>query len=230
MSNEFSQGWEAAYGTHVEMGLWSDEPIPCLTRFILELASWDCRTVLDVGCGDGRNLQSIAEAGFACVGVDMSRTALGRAAERLDGRAFLVHDDANSLRSVADHCVDAVTCLDVFGQIPDPSEMLQNFARVLVPGGFVAVNAFTLTDSEYGKGEEVGPHTFSYRDTLFRFFTEEGIKELFADWRIHVFDRMSWIDPPHGIFRPYEHTHDSWIILASPISVESDAVHGAEVP
>jgi ubiquinone/menaquinone biosynthesis C-methylase UbiE len=112
--------------------------------------------------------------------------------------------------------VDVVTCFDVFGQIPDPAAALRAFQRVLRPGGLLAVNAFTPEDSQYGLGEEVSPDTFNYKGTLFRYFPEEMLRDALADWTILTFTEERWTDPPHGAFRPYEHEHSNWLVLATP--------------
>ncbi|MFW3146210.1 MAG: class I SAM-dependent methyltransferase [Thermoplasmatota archaeon] len=44
--------------------------------------------VLDVGCGDGGTLIKLCESGMDAVGIDLSRTALGRTRERLNNRGF----------------------------------------------------------------------------------------------------------------------------------------------
>jgi SAM-dependent methyltransferase len=217
LTEDYATGWEAAYAGHEAEGLWSEEAIPCLSQIITQLRARGTRTVVDVGCGDGRNLEILADAGFLAAGVDLSPSALARAVHRLHGRALLLLGDATMLELLPDRSLDAITCLDVFGQISDTARMLSSFARVLADDGLVAVNAFTPEDSEYGRGVPAGHHRFEYKGTLFRFFDEPEIRELFTGWRLHSFERQSWIDPPHGAFRPYEHRHDNWVVMASPM-------------
>ena len=77
------------------------------------------KTVIDVGCGDGRNLCALVRAGFICAGIDLSSTALARAHDRLTAQAqsaFLIQADASHL-PLASGTIDCMTAFDVFGQI-----------------------------------------------------------------------------------------------------------------
>ena len=76
------------------------------------------------------------------------------------------------------------------------------------------VNAFTPDDSEYGLGEPAGRDAFIYNGTLFRFFRRQLLLELFRAWDVERCDEQRWVDPPHGSFRPYEHTHSNWVLIA----------------
>lgn len=210
------QGWEDAYAQQGDEGpLWQEDPIPILDGVVKELRARDVRSVVDLGCGDGRNLAALIDAGFTCTGVDISPTGLEHACRAVRGRGFLLRADAAALPLVSGSA-DAVTCFDMFGQVEDPSAVIAEAGRVLADGGLFVVNAFTLDDSEYGQGKEIGPHTFAYRDTLFRFFDEPALRGLFDGWQVLRVDRISWQDPPHGEFRPYPHTHDNWVIYATP--------------
>lgn len=209
-------GWDVAYRERGDASMWGDDPIPILSDTINMLRERDIRTVVDLGCGDGRNLDGLAQAGFLCAGMDSSPTALANATRRLQGRAMLLQLDIHDLACLSPGSLDAVTCFDVFGQLEEPERMLESVRTVLRPGGLFVVNAFTTDDSEFGVGDPVGPRSFLYRDTLFRFFLRDEIEDLFAAWHVERIDQQSWVDPPHGDFRPYEHTHDNWIVVATP--------------
>jgi SAM-dependent methyltransferase len=211
---DYGKGWEEAYASHSASSLWSDEPVPCLNSAVAELSRQGIRTVLDLGCGDGRNLVHLADAGFAVVGIDLSATALSRAAVRLGGRAVLVRSDIGSLREIPDSSVQAITCFDVFGEIEDLPGMLENFARVLVPGGMLAFNAYTVADDLYHEGTAVAEDTVEYRGIMCRFFTADALRALLSGWHIRSWHQQSWDDPPHGDFRPHEHHHDNWVVMA----------------
>lgn len=210
---ELQAGWEDAYRRQNDGPLWQEDPIPLLEPAIEELTRRGVRTVVDLGCGDGRNLASLVDAGLLAMGIDIAPTGIERAKQRIGSRAFYLTGNATSTR-LADASIDAVTCLDVFGQVSDPSELIAEAARILVPGGVFVTNAFTLDDETYGEGEPVGEHMFAYKDTLFRYYTEEDMRELLVGWSVEQCFRMSWQDPPHGDFRPYPHRHDNWVVYA----------------
>ncbi|HKO38994.1 MAG TPA: class I SAM-dependent methyltransferase [Solirubrobacterales bacterium] len=172
---------------------------------------------VDLGCGDGRNLKALRERGLDLAGLDISPTALTRADQLLraggDG-APLILGDVTAL-PFAEGTLDLVTALDVAGQIPDPAPLIAEAHRVLRPGGMLVANFFTLDDDTHGEGEEVEPHTFLYRETLFRYFERAEVQCLFAaDWQLEI-QETSWVDPPHGSFRPYRHRHVNHVVYAS---------------
>lgn len=213
---ELQYGWEKAYQDQSsDAPLWQDDPIPVIPQAVEFLQQRQVRTVVDLGCGDGRNLAALAEAGFTALGVDIAPTGLANARRVIKQRSFLLRSDATSLPLI-DDSVDAVTCFDVFGQIQDPSDLIAEARRIITPGGLFVTNAFTLKDETYGEGEEIAKNTFAYKDTLFRYYEEEEIRELFTDWTVHEIRSISWDDPPHGDFRPYAHKHDNWVVYATP--------------
>ena len=97
-TGDLESGWEAAYAAHDESSLWQDDPSPVLSDVITTLAGRGTRTVVDIGCGDGRNLSALADAGFTCLGVDIAPRALARARRRLGARGFLLESDGGALR------------------------------------------------------------------------------------------------------------------------------------
>src|SRR5687767_13927348 len=89
-------------------------------------------TVLDVGCGTGRNLP-LFRPGVRVVGLEPSAEALARARRRAPG-VPLVQGDAEALPFRAG-AFDTVVIGLVFCSVPDPARGLGEVRRVLKPGG-----------------------------------------------------------------------------------------------
>lgn len=211
------RGWDAAYEENDDSQLWSTEPMPIVPEVVALARARGLRVGVDLGCGDGRNLLALKEAGLEIAGLDISATALHRAdrllRERGDGAVLLV-GDASAL-PFPDGTLDLVTALDVAGQIPDPRPLFAEARRVLRPGGLFVVNLFTPQDETFGEGEEVSPLTFRYRDTLFRYFEESELADLFdRGWDLEI-GTATWLDPPHGSFRPTPHRHVNHVVKAT---------------
>ncbi len=99
-------------------------------------------TALDVGCGPGSVTALLARAagpGGLALGVDISEPMLARAvrAEARPQIGFL-RADAQQL-PLRDETVDAVVSIAVLQLIPNPVAALAEMARVLRPGGRLAV-------------------------------------------------------------------------------------------
>jgi SAM-dependent methyltransferase len=88
--------------------------------------------VLDVGCGAGRFVRALAEAGADSVGVELAEGALERARLNVPGGDFRRMDDEIPLE---DSSVDLVWCSEVLEHVPDTAALLSEARRVLRTGG-----------------------------------------------------------------------------------------------
>ncbi|MDQ3850492.1 MAG: class I SAM-dependent methyltransferase [Actinomycetota bacterium] len=91
--------------------------------------------VLDVGCGDGGLLAQFADAGWDAVGLDPSETAI--AAVR--ARGLEAHAGTLGHHPWPPGSFDAVLFSHSLEHIPDPMAALEEAARLLAPGGALAV-------------------------------------------------------------------------------------------
>ena len=104
-------------------------------------------TVLDVGCGSGRNMRLLSRYADCVVGLDRSPVALRLAAQeglptmRADAKAIPLPDGS----------VDLLSALDVLEHLEDDLAALREFRRVLKPEGLllVAVPAYRFLWSEH---------------------------------------------------------------------------------
>ncbi|WP_053127509.1 class I SAM-dependent methyltransferase [Streptomyces ambofaciens] len=98
--------------------------------------------VLDAGCGTGRALPSLRAAvgpSGLVVGADLTPAMLQaavRAGRDRDGRLLLTDVAALPLRSGS---LDAVFAAGLVAHLPDPARSLRELARVVRPGGVLAL-------------------------------------------------------------------------------------------
>jgi S-adenosylmethionine-dependent methyltransferase len=105
------------------------------------------RRVLDIGCGQGTQVLSLARRGHAVTGLDSSPALLGdlrrslRAeAPEVAGRIRLVRGDARDTAALfGAGRFDVVLCHGVLMYFPDPEPMLAAIAAVTAPGGIVSL-------------------------------------------------------------------------------------------
>lgn len=108
----------------------------------------DCagQRVLDVGCGAGHYAESLLQRGASVVGIDGSSALLAHAAQRLDGRAELrAHDLERPLTFAADASFDGAVMALVLHHVEDRPQLLRELARVLRPGGWLALSGIHPT-------------------------------------------------------------------------------------
>jgi ubiquinone/menaquinone biosynthesis C-methylase UbiE len=108
-------------------------------RCILMLAgSVNGQRVLDLGCGDGLLVASLASQQAQVVGIDVDHTALQVARSRIDGAGVasthLVEGRIERL-PFPDSTFDIVAGVTVLCLVSDRSAAVQEAARVLCPGG-----------------------------------------------------------------------------------------------
>ncbi|MFY9783103.1 MAG: class I SAM-dependent methyltransferase [Acidimicrobiales bacterium] len=106
--------------------------------------------VLDLGCGFGRHAYEAARRGASVVALDAGRdevngvaatfAAMVEAGELAEGslHANVVQGDALHL-PFPDHSFDRVICSEVLEHIPDDLSAMRELARVLRPGGTMAI-------------------------------------------------------------------------------------------
>ena len=94
--------------------------------------------VIDVGCGDGFHLDVLrlhGPPGWDLVGVDVDPRAVSAARRRhLD-----VHEGRLEDLDLPDESFDAALLIQTVEHLADPSELLREIRRVLVPGGRILV-------------------------------------------------------------------------------------------
>lgn len=89
-------------------------------------------TVVDVGCGTGANLATLAD-GYRCVGIDTSSEAIDLAARRFPDVRFvcgLAPDDLGD----AVHEAGIFLVMDVLEHVPDDFELLSSLLAAAKPG------------------------------------------------------------------------------------------------
>lgn len=113
-------------------------------------------TVLDIGCGTGRNFPILAPrvgADGQIIGLDYSEGMLAQARERVEahgwGNVEVVRGDAARLEGVPEN-VDAVVSIWCLGIVYDLEAALQRALDVLRPGGRIAIMDFTRARPDRG--------------------------------------------------------------------------------
>lgn len=92
--------------------------------------------VADVACGNGATLRLLAQRGLLGVGVDLEPRAVARARGAVVGNAHAL--------PLATGAYDAVVCECAVSTFPDPARALAQMARVLRPGGALAMTDVLL--------------------------------------------------------------------------------------
>ena len=225
--------WEGFWAPADVRFLLQENPLELLLDAWPFLSTARPRFIWDIGCGEGRNLQTLASLDSASelTGFDKSTNALTRVRESRRGVARgvylnLVSGDCKNIPA-SSGSVDLLLASDLLNHLPSLSEPLEEFARVLRPGGVLVCNPLSLNDPAFSfctrAGLQQSPSTFA----IFPYpESEEWYIMNFADRRnleqilCRDFDLVLPLeekvrrDPPHAYpFRQEVHEHVYWQVV-----------------
>lgn len=138
----YERVWRPA-GARMLMGAGGPDPQSERLAALEALAIEPADSVLDVACGPGNFTREFAHAAprGIVIGLDASRTMLARAVQDTHAEnVAYVRGDAEAL-PFADESFDAVCCFAALYLIERPMRTVAEIARVLAPGGRVALLA-----------------------------------------------------------------------------------------
>jgi ubiquinone/menaquinone biosynthesis C-methylase UbiE len=137
-----------AFFAEVERHRYALEPhIPALARF----ADWSGRDVLDAGCGIATDGLQFARAGAHYTGLDLSPVALELARRRfeLEGQTGRFEQGSVNQLPFEEESFDLVYSHGVVHHVPDTHGAVEEFYRVLRPGGTALVMVYHRNSLNY---------------------------------------------------------------------------------
>jgi len=197
-------------------------PAPFLVRNIKVLKDNKVKTVLDAGCGQGRNILYLLEQGFEVIGVDGAPNALTITDRLLRSKNKtnykLLNSELQDMSRINSNSVDAIVSITVLTHIFDSEKVISELYRILKPNGVVIIDFATTRDSTYeyiSKGEKKGHNMFLEEGTKVRYIdNEKEILPLFDKFEILSINEESFTEPGHPGSRPFEHEHSSYVVIA----------------
>jgi SAM-dependent methyltransferase len=132
-------GSEAFYATVTEKEYYNPVTWEFL-QAILDLRQYNCRRVLDIGCGEGDFLDLLSERipGINCFGYEFHVNAVEKARDK--GHAVLSGKFPDCLsESNIDEPFDAITLFQVLEHIPNPIGFIKELKDLLKPEGLLII-------------------------------------------------------------------------------------------
>jgi SAM-dependent methyltransferase len=122
---------------------WRDESLRLQFETSFPEQSLAGKRVLDFGCGSGQLCSFVKKKGASTViGSDLSKKQIDLAREReakeRSGCRYILEQDPKRI-SLPDNSVDVILCFDVMEHVMDYREAMQEWMRVLAPGGSVLI-------------------------------------------------------------------------------------------
>lgn len=212
-------GWNEAYGDlDGQPNLWGDPPAPYASNAGKLFSDHSAMVVLDLPCGDGRNLPTLALSAPVVLACDTSRNALAIAESTIrkaGSHKNIVFREADIFRTgLPDNSVDGVFCWDMLGHLTDPEKAIRELYRICKPGGHIVANLWTMNDCQPQDDRitELAPKEYvDHLDLYLRCYDRADLDALLE--ACGVLDESSveltrWIEAPHAEYRPYWHEHE----------------------
>jgi len=124
--------------------------------------------VLDLGCGEGRNIRYFLENNCDVVGIEENEEALRilKSLYEIDNDKLICSDAKTALNTFSENHFDLVVCWGVMQYLDEPEAILQEIGRVLKKRAHLIIS-FTSEQDERERA-----------DTVKNFYSEDKIKKL----------------------------------------------------
>jgi tellurite methyltransferase len=191
MRPEKEPPWEAAYrdsSSPSAFGMASEE-IRQLTSKLAPGAE-----ILDLGCGDGRNVLFLLEQGMIVTAIDISPSAIAKLRSKAAAYVDRLRTDvADARHYVPEHQFDLVIAHGILHLLPqsDWSRLILRMKAMTKPSGFNIVAVFT---NSLPPPEDLSPFALG----LFR---EGELLDQYSDWKVELFDSYIKEDQHPGSVR-----------------------------
>lgn len=169
-------------------------------------------SLLDSGCGRGRNALYLSTIGFSICACDVSLVALEIARKRTGLAGLSINFQGANITCLpyADDSFTAAICVHVlpYHLKVDIAKGIRELWRVLQPNGWLYIDLLDCEDAEYSRGQRLEEDTFLDSDELpIHFSSRQEINELMNGFALEHVTRNALRLSPDRI-------RVSWVIWA----------------
>jgi SAM-dependent methyltransferase len=185
--------WDAIYK---QKGRTYVSSLEYLNEILMLFQTYSIKKILDLGCGSGGYLVSLAKNGFEVYGLDFSLEAIEVAKSWLRDEECEGHLKIGSIYKelpYADHFFDAVLSFRVIhhAKIDDIRKLIKELERVLKPQGliFITIPKWKIPRKKMGNFKRFDSRTFIFKegdqkDVMHYLFNKKLLKKEFKNFKI----------------------------------------------
>lgn len=205
--------WTKRYAN--EGKVWGDTPTGGVKLFKPILKKKKVQSVLDLGCGYGRDSLFLVKNGFWVTGVDSSPKAIELAEELIEAELNVKFFEGNASQlSFPPKTFDAVWSANLVHLYKEEerAKLVQEIRKVLVNKGILGLYVCSVNDPKYGEGKEIEHNTFIPEGHhALHFFDVQELKSLLDDFGVIALKELK----EHEIHsNGNEHDHAMWFVAA----------------
>lgn len=144
--------------------------------------------LLDAGCNRGMYCNEYKNG--PVIGVDISPTLIDLAKGRVPDGTFYVAD-IRDLSFIASQTIDNVLCTEVLEHIPDPTRCIEEFFRVLKPGGNLLITVPNLTQEvrpTWKKKPEMDSYGIKPVEYYHTAYNEDELRSMVSNYGFYIVD------------------------------------------
>lgn len=152
--------------------------------------------ILELGCGDGKTVSSLVQAGCSVTALDISPHAASLCRKTcLDpDRVSLLIADTRQI-PFRNESFNGIITSHITGHLTlaGRRQLACEVLRLLIPGGMLYFRDFSIGDFRFGRGEETETGTFLRKNGIAtHYFTEDEVRSLFTNFKIHSLVQHQW--------------------------------------
>lgn len=166
---------------------WSDRPLEPANNFAKRaytlIKAKKLQSLLDLGCGDGRDSIYFSNKGLSVTAVDFSESGIAK----LKTRSRKIKCIAEDIRKInfPENSFDVIYAHLSLHYFDDETtnRIFDNLFKILKKGGLIFVKCKSVDDALFGKGEKVGENMYK-KGHIRHFFTKDYMTEKLKSFKI----------------------------------------------
>ena len=185
-----------------------EEPSDCARLSLAHFQKEGVQTLLELGCGQGRDTMLFAQNGLDVTALDYSPTAVSAVLEKAKSRGLTprIHaqtHDVKKLLPFPDNTFDAcfahmLLCMELSSF--EMVDILRETHRILKPNGLVTYSVRSNFDKHFRTGTHLSEDMYEIGGFVIHFFTKEKIHQLAKGYEILEIIRQEEGSLPRDLF------------------------------
>lgn len=176
--NEDESYWDAYYQDQFTKSGGTVQAPSLFAHAMLENYMKKGNSLVELGCGNGRDSLYFAENGMNVTGIDVSEVAIRELQRRNTNHCIFICDDFVNAEAIYqiqyDYCYSRFTLHAINEE--QETQILDKAYKMLKPDGYLFIEARSVHDEKFGKGQEVEKNAYIYDGHYRRFIDPAELK------------------------------------------------------